>query len=213
MGESPSHETDSASTFFEPGPVVSLTGEEPFGAGMTVRDFWSWGFSDLRLNKTRGLLAQFLVARAVGDERPTDDGWGDFDVLTPEGYRVEVKSSAYLQSWRQPRLSKILFSGLMGRSWSDTEGYSAKLDVKADVFVFAVHTGQDPRSYDMLDLSAWDFRVLPAFTVRQLGSRSMSLSTLVTHAVEPVSWAGLRDAVSRAGRENRLELDAVSPMI
>src|SRR5689334_1809608 len=86
-----------------------LTGEEEILPGATVRDFWAWALGDLRLNANRGMLAQFLVARAVGDVRPRDDGWGNFDVLTPEGIKVEVKSSGYLQSWRQTRPSRIVF--------------------------------------------------------------------------------------------------------
>ena len=182
----------------EPGPVVPLTGDEEFAPGISVRDFWSWGFSDLRLNTLRGMLAQFLVARALGDERAVDEGWGNYDVLTPEGIRVEAKSSAFLQSWRQLRLSTISFHGRTGRSWSDTEGQSAERQIRADVFVFAVQTCRDPASYDMLDLSAWEFRTLPAATVKQLGVRSMTWSTLIAHAPDPVAWPDLREAVVRA---------------
>jgi len=31
-------------------------------------DFWRWAFSDLRDNITHGILAGFLVAKAVGGE-------------------------------------------------------------------------------------------------------------------------------------------------
>lgn len=186
------------SAFLEPRLVVPLSGDEELAAGITVRDFWSWGFSDLRLNTVRGMLAQFLVARALGDERVTDEGWGNFDVLTPEGIRVEVKSSGYLQSWRQRRVSSIAFGGLTGRAWSETEGQATERSVRADVFVFAVHTCRDPASYDMLDLSAWEFRVLPGTLVNRLANRSMTWGTLVAHAPEPVAWHDLRDAVRRA---------------
>ena len=198
MDESTERDTKPAPVILEPRSVAPLTGDEPLAPGIRVRDFWSWGFSDLRLNTTRGMLAQFLVARALGDERATDEGWGNFDVLTPEGVRVEVKSSAYLQSWRQHRVSTIVFHGLTGRAWSETEGQATERSVRADVFVFAVHTCCDPATYDMLDVSAWEFRVLPAAVVKQLGTRSMSWGTLVTHAPEPVAWDNLRDAVRRA---------------
>jgi hypothetical protein len=48
-----------------PAPVVPLNGSERFtGLDATVADFWRWAFSDLRNNTTRGILAEFLVARA-----------------------------------------------------------------------------------------------------------------------------------------------------
>lgn len=182
----------------EPRPVAALTGDETIVSGIRVRDFWSWGFSDLRMNTTRGMLAQFLVARALEDPRPTDEGWGNYDVLTPEGTRVEVKSSAYLQSWRQSRFSEIVFRNLTGHAWSDTEGYTAERVVRADVFVFAVHTCQDPSSYDMLEATAWQFRVVPASLIEKLGVRGLGWSTLIKHAPQAVPWAGLRTAVRHA---------------
>ncbi|MDP9358717.1 MAG: hypothetical protein M3R02_26250 [Chloroflexota bacterium] len=181
-------------TFMSPNEVPVLTGGEPILPNVNVRDFWAWALGDLRLNANRGMLAQFLVAKAVGDTRLRDDGWGDFDVLTPEGITVEVKSSGYLQSWRQARPSKIVFSELMGRSWSAETGRGATPEVRADVFVFAVHTCQDPDAYDPLDLTAWAFYVLPATIIRELGQKSLSLPRVQSLGGSPLAWADLRAA-------------------
>lgn len=205
MDQSPDRETVPVAPFPEPSRAGALSGDEELGPGMRVRDFWAWGFSDLRLNTTRGLLAQFLVARALGDERATDEGWGNFDVLTPEGIRVEVKSSAYVQSWRQDRPSRIVFGGLTGYAWSDDAGWGPEREVRADVFVFAIHTCQDAARYDMLDLSAWEFRALPASTIERLGIRSMSAGTLFAHAPGAVPWSGLQAIVLSAARLQRGE--------
>jgi hypothetical protein len=44
-----------------------LDGSESFsGVDATVLDFWRFALSDLRMNNTRGYLAEFLVAKAVG---------------------------------------------------------------------------------------------------------------------------------------------------
>jgi hypothetical protein len=172
-----------------------LSGDEAILPGVTVLDFWAWALGDLRLNANRGLLAQFLVAKALGDARERDDGWGNFDVLTTEGIKVEVKSSGYLQSWKQTKLSTIVFSGLNARSWDADTGYSPKAEFRADVYVFAVHTCQDPSIYDPLQVSDWDFYVLPAATVKNLDQRSIRLSRLQSLASPPTTWAGLQQAV------------------
>ncbi len=174
---------------------LTITGDELLLPGVRVLDFWRWALGDLRLNSTRGMLAQFLVAQAVGDLRPNDDGWGDFDVLSPEGIKIEVKSSGYLQSWSQVNPSKIVFSGLMGRTWSAETGYGASPEVRADVFVFAVHTCQDPEAYDPLDLDAWDFYVLPGSRVRAVGQKSMNLNRVRSLAGDPVKWEELRASI------------------
>ncbi|MDQ2873467.1 MAG: hypothetical protein M3Y33_00995 [Actinomycetota bacterium] len=56
-----------------PSAAGPLEGDEQFiGLDATVAGFWRWAFSDLRDNFTRGILAEFLVARAVGDSRGMD---------------------------------------------------------------------------------------------------------------------------------------------
>lgn len=177
----------------------TLSGDEKIlPTGATIRDFWSWALVDLRLNSTRGLLAQFLVAKALGDIRLRDDGWGDFDILTPEGINVEVKSSGYLQSWSQTTLSKIVFSGLKARPWDAMTGRGPAPEFRADVYVFAVHTCQEPTDYDPLDYMAWEFYVLSAKTIRSLDQKTISLPRLKSLAQVAVSWDQLQAAVQAA---------------
>lgn len=178
--------------------VPLLTGDEVILDGLTVRDFWAWALGDLRLNANRGMLAQFLVAKVLQDPRPRDDGWGDFDVLSAEGIKVEVKSSGYLQSWRQSRPSNIVFSGLKGRSWTPETGRSPHPEFRADVYVFAVHTCQTPDTYDPLDIRSWEFFVLPVRKVRELGQNSIQLSRLGTIAPAAVHLENLRAEVLAA---------------
>jgi hypothetical protein len=81
-----------------------------------VVDFLRWALSDLRENTTRGVLAEYLVAKAVGDERALRSGWDDFDVRAIDGTTIEVKCSAFLQSWPQRTLSRLNFARLRARS-------------------------------------------------------------------------------------------------
>lgn len=76
--------------------------------------------SDLLHNAFRGQLAEFLVSRALGCEAATRPGWDEYDLLTPDGVPVEVKSAAYLQSWEQARPSTIHQHSAcqsVGRGW------------------------------------------------------------------------------------------------
>ena len=92
--------------------------------------------------------------------------------------KVEVKSSAYLQSWNQTPVSKIVFSGLTGRSWSDETGRSDEREFRADVYVFAIQTCQEPDQYDALDLSHWEFRVVGKNALHERGLRSITKGQL-----------------------------------
>ena len=164
-----------------PHPIDRVEGSEHFdGMDATVTDFWRWAFSDLRMNNVRGILAEFLVAKAVGATETPKEEWANFDVQTPDGIRIEVKASAYWQSWPQRGPSKIVFSGLTARTWEDDGSYSVDRQIRADVFVFAVQACADPTKYDPLDIGQWEFYVLPASAVAETGARSLSLASLVT---------------------------------
>ena len=92
---------------------VRRTGDEPFHAdkplGFNVLDFWRWSASDLVGNAMRGIVAEFLVASALGLGDGVRVEWEAFDLKLPSGVKVEVKSAAYLQTWAHKKLSTITF--------------------------------------------------------------------------------------------------------
>ncbi|MEQ6900970.1 hypothetical protein [Nocardioides sp. YIM 152588] len=180
-------------TWIEPGEGIPLTGTETFrGLDATVVEFWGYAMRDLRTNTTRGLLAEWLVARAVGATEVQPE-WKEFDVRSPDGIRIEVKSSAYLQSWGQARHSTIRFGGLKARAWDPLTG-EGEPSFNADVYVFCVQTAQVHASYDPLDVRQWDFYVLPVDVVQRIDQRSLGLRAVQAYA-EAVPYEGLADAV------------------
>jgi len=124
--------------------------------------------------------------------------WDAFDVLTPDGVKVEVKSSAYLQVWDQRAPSRIVFSGLRGKTWSPQQGEASEATYNADVYVFAVHTALRHDPYDALDVRQWEFYVLPRETIERLGYKSLGLSTLRTITGEATPYGELADAIAAA---------------
>ncbi len=183
-----------------PKPARPSTGQERFSSDpSSVLDFWRWAFSDLRTNIVRGVLAEYLVARAVGDPSPLRKAWDNWDVTTATGIKVEVKSSAYLQSWNQRKLSAITFSGLTGREWSaETNELAADRTLRAEVYVFAVHTCSEPDQYDPLKIEDWEFRVMSAAQLAEHGYRSVTLGFLDRHARTAYRLSDLARAVEQA---------------
>jgi hypothetical protein len=187
-----------------PTDLPRLTGRERFSNGDAVLDFWRWGLGDLRMNNARGYLVEYLVARAVGATAPLRVEWAGWDVEAPDGTRIEVKSSAYLQSWRQaqPSRPKFILSGAdSNKAWDDAMGrYVEMPDGRVHVWVFALHTCRDPALYDPLDLSTWRFWAVAHSAVAALGQKSATLST-IERLADPVGLDGLAEAVrtARAG--------------
>ena len=189
--------------------VSRKTGRERFHASGSarafyLRDFWQWASSDLVSNATRGILAEYIVARAVGAS--TDDvrdEWAAYDLETPAGIKIEVKSAAYVQSWYQDRPSAIQFSIKKALSWdAATNTFAGTPTRTADVYVFAVLDHQDFRTLDPLDLDQWRFYAVATVTLEAWGEdrKSISLSALRKLA-EPVMFDALRDAVQTAFRQ------------
>ncbi len=201
--------------------VRRLSGEESFrlngrpdGAGggpasFNVLDFWRWSTSDLVMNTTRGVFAEYIVARAIGV--PTDgvrNAWMAYDLLRPaDGLRVEVKSAAYVQSWFQAKPSHIQFVVPKRLGWDpETNKMDSEARRHADVYVFALLAEKDQAKVDPLDLSQWQFWAVPTkdLDARQRSQHSITLPSLQQLAGEPVGFAGLRAAVDRAFELQRL---------
>jgi hypothetical protein len=139
------------------------------------------------------------ISRAVGDPSPLRKAWDNWDVTTATGIKVEVKSSAYLQSWNQRKLSAITFSGLTGREWSaETNELAADRTLRAEVYVFAVHTCSEPDQYDPLKIEDWEFRVMSAAQLAEHGYRSVTLGFLDRHARTAYRLSDLTRAVEQA---------------
>ena len=154
-------------------------GDEAFRVGdedvdSSIFNFWRWANSDLLDNAARGVLAEFLVARALDSTCEPRHEWDAVDVRTECGLKVEVKSAAYAQSWSQCEPSKISFNiAPKKESWNaKTNKYETYDPPKrvADVYVFCLLIGQsdypgpkpDPDP-DPMDLNQWEFYVLPTW--------------------------------------------------
>lgn len=72
--------------------------------------------------------------------------------------KIEVKSSAYCQSWCQKKPSTILFSVRKAMFLNlETGAYEGEATRSADVDVFCLHAEKDKAKADALDVSTWEF--------------------------------------------------------
>jgi len=168
--------------------VVRKTGAEPFRDGPTTLDFgllafWQWSVSDLVSNATRGVLAEYIVAKAIGmSDDSIRDQWQAFDLETQSGVKVEVKSAAYCQSWEQREHSAIEFGIRPSRAWDTTTNrFSDERKRQADVYVFCLLKHKDKRTIDPMRLEQWDFYVLPTSVLNEKvpDQKKISLSVLL----------------------------------
>jgi hypothetical protein len=183
-------------SWITPTPANYVDGSETFaGTDATVQDFWRFAMGDLRMNNTRGYLAEFLVAQAVGlcDVRRVE--WDAYDLLLDSSIRIEVKSSAYLQAWEQRTLSRIQFTGLRGTRYHPRHGDDpAGRQLNAHVYVFCVQTAREHDSYEPLNVGQWQFYVAGKNQLESVG-QSIGLPAVISLTGGPTDWTVLRETV------------------
>lgn len=127
-----------------------------------LRRFWRWAYSQTLDNTLRGVLAEYIVGLALGVvDGAVRTEWDAFDLVSPEGTRVEVKSSAHIQSWAQSKPSPLTFRIPQTSNWShDTGRWGAGRLRQSQVYVFCAFTTLDPDVADPLDTRQWEFYVV-----------------------------------------------------
>ena len=183
------------------------TGHELFhtngqALGFDLLSFWQWTASDLVSNATRGRLAEYIVAQALGlATADVREEWAAFDLQTPSGIKIEVKSAAYVQSWHQAKLSPIMFVVPKTRAWDAVTNVQAReARRQADVYVFALLAHMDKTTIDPLNVNQWHFYVLPTTTLdaRTRSQHSITLKSLEQLCGGTVHYAELRKAIEKA---------------
>lgn len=142
--------------------------------------FWQWSSSDWVSNATRGVLGEYIVARAFGIDTDGVRGeWAAHDLTTSSGMKIEVKSAGFMQSWAQKKPSTIIFSVWATRAWDpETNVQSTEVKRQADIYVFALFHHMDKATVDPLNVSQWRFYVLPSRALNARRQKSITLKTL-----------------------------------
>ena len=185
--------------------AVPLVGDEALhGNGSSVGDgtaldFWRWAYSDLCMNNVRGVFAEWMVARLLGLPQRLRDSWAEWDLSTPDGITIEVKTGAYLQAWHtaESKPSLISFTGLRGKKLLPDNRYAETRTFNADLYVFCVQVETRASCWDPFDLSQWSFYVLSREQVEAVGQDSIGLGRVRSVAHEltaPEFHAVMQDA-------------------
>jgi hypothetical protein len=172
--------------------IKKKTGEEVFigveKGKLTLKDFWQWSSSDLISNATRGILAEFLVASALGLNKGVRNEWDSYDLKTEAGIKIEVKSAAYVQSWYQQRLSNITLNIRPTFAYDyQTNRFTEERKRQADVYVFCLLHHKDKKTINPLYLSQWTFYVVSTKKIAQACQNMKSISLSRLRKLNPIA--------------------------
>lgn len=122
-------------------------------------EFWQWAFSGLSDNALRGSLAEYIVASALDINKSVQENWKSYD-LDYSNLKIEIKSSAYIQTWQQADYSKINFSIRKSREWLADTSYSNEIKRQADIYIFCLLNHKDQETLNPMDLDQWKFYIV-----------------------------------------------------
>lgn len=153
-------------------PMKLLSGEERLvtkdGPSLRLVDYWRWSASGLMENTQRGVLAEFLVAVALGVYDTPRKEWENVDLeteLNGQRIRIEVKSSAERQSWEGEPCG---FHQFDIKRTEDSSGERPDVQRWADIYVFCILKNRHAASQlEALDTGNWEFLVLPTDMIDQ----------------------------------------------
>jgi hypothetical protein len=177
-------------------------------------DFFDWAYSDLLANTTRGVLAEYIVAKALGilDRKRVE--WDRYD-LRLGTIGIEVKSAAYVQSWKTTQPSTIAFDIGPKAGWdAETNTSAASAGRAAHVYVFCLLEGMDRNSVSPLDLTHWRFYVLPTSVLNREvpKQKTIRLGPLLKLGPTECTFDGLKDAVDCAALRHCAESIALTTL-
>lgn len=161
---------------------------------ISAGEFWSWAYSDFLSNAQRGVLAEYIVAKALGCTSRGRVEWDAYDIDAGPGLAVEVKSAAYLQSWSQRTLSPIRFDIANKRAWhAETSTYAPESARSADVYVFCVFAAVERALANPLDTAQWFFLVCRTALLNERfrAQKTVALSSLEALQLPRLGWEAL----------------------
>ncbi|MBN2675696.1 MAG: hypothetical protein JXR30_00390 [Alphaproteobacteria bacterium] len=162
-------------------------------------NFYEWAYSNLLTNNQRGVLAEYIVAFSLGEDKIKREEWDAYDILH-NNIKIEVKSSSYLQVWEQKKLSNVLFDISPKRKLNlNTNKYDEDIKRQSDVYVFCLLKHKDKKTVNVLDLSQWVFYVVKTSVLNEkLGNqKKISLSTLSRLNINECSFNEIRNLVNK----------------
>ena len=167
--------------------------------------FWAWAYGDLLSNTNRGVLAEYIVATALGIHDTKRVEWDQYDLKIGD-VKVEVKSAAYVPTWKQTRLSTITFGIRPAKGWDSRTDISATIAQRsADVYVFCLLEGEDRDHIKPLDVEQWKFYVLPTSELdrNMPEQKTIGLGPLIALGAHPCTYEELKAAIHEAAAKNR----------
>ena len=150
-----------------------MTGKEKFvfdgqSVGFDFLEFWKFQYSNIY--SLHGEIAEFIVARALGVTESQNSAYWTLWDTSYRNKRIEVKATAYYHLWNENgNISKQRTFGITkaNGSYDADKSENSEFCRQNDVYVFCLNTGETKESSNPLDLSNWEFYLVPTAVINE----------------------------------------------
>lgn len=160
-------------------------------------DFYNWAYSDLLVNNRRGHLAEYIIKVALDANSNRREEWDDYD-LEYNDFKIEIKSSAYIQSWKQNNFSKIIFD-ISPKKYTDPKTNVRSKEPKriSDIYVFCHLKHKERETINPLDTSQWEFYIVETTFLDEKfpEQKKISLSVLKKNGIKPIDINDIKNII------------------
>jgi len=183
---------------------INFKGDEPFTlngepVGLSMSDFWSFQYSNIW--DTQQEVAEFIVAKALGQDVPYNkNGWTLWD-MNYRGKKVEIKETAYYHSWRTDGKVSALRTFGIEEAYTRYKDKTSTLKRQSDVYVFCLNTGNTQEESHPMKLENWRFWVVPTTIINEVCGKAKRISLervkKITRQPNGIGYMELRAAVDQ----------------
>jgi hypothetical protein len=120
------------------------------------------------------------------------------------GLKIEVKTSAYWQTWKQEKRSRPVFAIPKKHGWKgETSQWDDEIRRHADIYVFCLYAeeNQSKARENILDTNHWKFYIVP--TEKLPEQKTIGLSSL-QRLTDSFSFGEIESRINLEGEKLRL---------
>ncbi len=162
-----------------------LNGERDIN--LCIIDFWRWALSNLTSCVTQKLFAEFIVAAALNRHTDVRNENDIYHLETIGGKKIEVFSSAYIQTWSHNGLPNISFTLNPGFDLSvDSPLQSSERLHLIDILIFCLLHHRNEHTLNPLNLSQWTFFVINSHHFKKPSGEKKSISLNKLKQLNPI---------------------------
>lgn len=144
----------------------------------TLKDFWSFQYSNLISSKVRDDISKFIVAKALNITDRKFEYFDGHDLTSKEGIPIEVRSASYITPLGENPSKEIEFNIYKNGDTKKIYGF---------IYIFCLLSHRSKEGLDPLDINQWEFYVTTKSNLEKIlnGNEKITLKKLIlNNAIE-----------------------------